>query len=288
MIHPNIVILAGGSSSRMKNSSLTYNIDPKLIQETQQKSKSMLSVGTDDHPLLDYILFNIQSAGYKDVVIVVGEKDSSIYDYYRTQDKEKQFSKLFISYVTQKIPDSRTKPLGTADALLAALISKPAWKGKSFTVCNSDNLYSTHALKMLLTSPHKNAMIDYDRLGLKFEQSRIEAFAVIQKDSDGYLQNIIEKPSPEEIVTAKESSGRIGISMNIFKLAYDEIIYILETIPLHTERQEKELPLAVKQMVQDHPRCLMTIPLSEHVIDLTNPADIIQVTEYLRKEFPKF
>jgi len=288
MIYPNIVILAGGSSSRMKSLSSTSNIDPKLIQETQQKAKSMLSVGTDDRPLLDYILFNIQSASYKYVVIVVGEKDSSIYNYYRMQGKEKQFSKLSISYVTQKIPSGRTKPLGTADALLIALISKPDWKGKSFTVCNSDNLYSTNALKLLLTSQHKNAMIDYDRAGLKFEQSRIEAFAVIQKDADGYLQNIIEKPSSEEIATAKESSGRIGVSMNIFKLAYDEIMRFLETIPLHPIRQEKELPLAVKLMVQNHPRSMMTIPISEHVIDLTNPADIIQVAEYLRKEFPKF
>jgi len=100
------------------------------------------------------------------------------------------------------------------------------------------------------------------------------------------LENIFEKPSAEEM--EKESSGRIGVSVNIVKLAYYEIIHFLETIPFYPIRQEKELPLAAKLMVHNHPRCMITIPTSEHVIDLTNPSDIVRLKEYLQKEFPKF
>ena len=287
MKNPNIVILAGGISSRMKRVlPATVDIGPMLLQETQTKSKSMLSVGEGERPFLDYILYNIQEAGYKEVVIVVCEKDFSIRNYYEIRNGAKRFDQLSISYATQAIPSERTKPLGTADALLEALESKPTWRRQSFTVCNSDNLYSIKALKFLLTDGHENAMIDYDRSTLQFEPRRFEQFSVIKKDRDGFLVDIIEKPSFSDIENAKDAKGRIGVSMNVFRFSYDKIFPILESVPLHPIRQEKELPHAVKIMIAKHPRSIFTIPLSEHVIDLTSKEDILKVKEYLKKEFP--
>jgi hypothetical protein len=123
---------------------------------------------------------------------------------------------------------------------------------------------------------------------LRFDQSRIEQFSVIRKDAGQFLLDIIEKPTPADIETAKEATGRIGVSMNIFKLSYNMVLPFLESIPLHPVRQEKELPIAVKNMAQKHPGSTYAIPLSEHVIDLTNQTDIPFVQEYLRKEFPQF
>lgn len=285
----NIVILAGGVSSRMKKSAADAGgIDPKLLREAREKSKSMLSVGELSRPFLDYILYNIEKAGFRNVVIVVGEKDPSIRDYYERDGREKQFPMLCVSYALQHIPSGRTKPLGTADALLQGLLSAPEWKGNRFVVCNSDNLYSVRALKLLLEDDHANALIDYERSSLRFEQSRIEQFSVIKKDRERFLLDIIEKPSPAEIETAMEPNGRIGVSMNIFKLSYDMIIPFLESIPLHPVRQEKELPVAVKNMAQRNSRSTYTIPLSEHVIDLTNLSDIPFVRNYLKNEFSQF
>ena len=163
----------------------------------------------------------------------------------------------------------------------------PSWKCQTFVVLNSDNLYSVNALRLLLNDQHASAMIDYDRAALKFKQSRIEQFSVIRKDSDGFLLDIIEKPSLQQIEMAKDINGRIGISMNIFKLSYDMIFPFLEKIPLHPVRQEKELPMAIKMLVDRYPQSMITIPLAEHVVDLTNQNDIPYVMEYLKKEFPK-
>lgn len=289
MMAPNIVILAGGISSRMrKMDSTNEEIDPKLLLEIKEKSKSVLSVGDGCRPFFDYILYNIQKAGYKSVVIVVGEKDASIREYCESKGGSEQFKELHITYAVQEIPHGRNKPLGTADALLVALRSKPEWKGKTFVVCNSDNLYSVRALQMLLEDVHHNAMIDYDRSTLMFDQTRIQAFSVIKKDENGFLLDIIEKPSLREIDTAKDINGRIGVSMNIFKLSFDLIYPLLETIPLHPVRQEKELPTVVKIMINKYPRSLYTIPLAEHVIDLTSSSDLRIVQEYLINEFPSF
>jgi glucose-1-phosphate adenylyltransferase len=257
--------------------STAAGLDPSLLKDAQQKSKSMIGVGRDSRPFLDYLLANIVRAGYRDLVIVVGERDHSIREYYERSENARRFSDLAISYAVQSIPAGREKPLGTADALLQALKSMPSWKGQRLTVINSDNLYSVKALTLLRSDTHDNAMIDYDRSALQFEPERIEKFAVIQKDEEGFLVDVIEKPSHEEIARASDARGRVGVSMNCFRFSYDMIYPFVENVPLNPVRQEKELPAAVMMMIRRHPRSMFTIPLSEHVPDLTSPADILRV-----------
>ena len=288
-MQPNIVILAGGISSRMKKSieSAKGNVDPALLLEAKEKSKAMIGVGGGSRPFLDYVLRNTAKAGYRDVVIVVGERDHSIRAYYESGGA-KTFPTLTISYAIQRIPPGREKPLGTADALLVALRVAPRWKAQGLTVCNSDNLYSVHALRSLLEDPHPNSLIDYDRSALKFSVDRISKFAVLAKDPGGFLTSIVEKPSEEEILRYQGADGRIGVSMNLFRFSYDMVLPFLETAPLHPVRQEKEIPTAVTMMVKAHPLSMFTIPLAEHVIDLTSGSDIPEVKEFLQREFPEF
>jgi ADP-glucose pyrophosphorylase len=153
-------------------------------------------------------------------------------------------------------------------------------------VCNSDNLYSQSVLRFLLLSPHPAALIDFDREALQFEQERIEQFAVLQKDAEGYLLKIIEKPSSEEIRRVRDGRGRIGVSMNIFRFSYDVILPVLQDVPLHPVRGEKELPAAVALMIERHPRSVFAIPASESVPDMTSRGDIARVQKYLRDHYP--
>lgn len=286
MNNPNLVILAGGISSRMKEPLAdNSDVDEKLIKDADEKSKSMIGVGKSYRPFLDYLLFNARESGYKDIIIVVSQNDNSIKKYYGEKEKNNEFHGLKISYAVQLIPEGRYKPLGTADALLYALQSKPEWSGSKFTVCNSDNLYSRKALTIMLKSPYANALIDYDRSALNFELSRIEKFAITIKDNDGFLKDIIEKPSREMIEKGKDKNGVIGVSMNIFSLSYDMILPVLEKVPLHPVRQEKELPEAVKILADENKRSVYTFPLAEHVPDLTNKHDIIQVKKYLEEYY---
>ncbi len=283
---PNIIILAGGAASRMKRTEGTL-LDPQLWHDVLTKAKAMLPVGRNGRPFLDYLLYNIEQAGYRNVVIVVGEKDESIEHYYVDEGASKFFASLVFSFVRQPIPEGCSKPLGTADALLHALRAVPHWKGQRFTVCNSDNLYSRTALRMLLEDDHPNAMIDYDRSALQFPEDRITAFSVIMKNREGYLTDIVEKPDAVDLLRAQDAHKRIGVSMNLWRFSYDWILPYLEAVPLHPVRLEKELPLAVRMMVAQHPDAVYTIPIAEHVIDLTSPADIEAVRDYLLSHFPE-
>jgi len=284
-----LVILAGGISSRMKKPvNSDVNVEEKLIEDADKKSKSMIGVGNNYRPFLDYLLFNAKQSGYNDIVLVVGERDSSIKKYYGSSEKNNNFNEINISYAVQPIPLGRSKPLGTADALLWGLKSKPEWKGSKFTVCNSDNLYSQKALTIMLNSPYIAAFIDYDRSSLEFDLSRIERFAVTTKGENGFLIDIIEKPTPEIIGSVKSKSGFIGVSMNIFSFSYDVIIPILEKVPLHPDRKEKELPEAMKILANEIKESVYAYPLSEHVPDLTSKDDIFQVKQYLKKYYPAY
>jgi glucose-1-phosphate thymidylyltransferase len=280
---PNIVILAAGISSRMKKSvEAKAPADPVLADDARTKPKSMIGVGEGRRPFLDFLLSNVQAAGYRDVVLVLGERDLATREYYFPPDGPGKFPDLLLSYVLQPIPPGRNKPLGTADALIRVLRSRPDWKGRKFTVCNGDNIYSVRALHLLLENRCECAIIDYDRAALNFDQSRFEHFAVIEKDEEGFLTRITEKPSARQLATAPDAAGRIGVSMNIFRLSFDRILPILEQVPLHPVRQEKELPVAVSMLVERHPKSVMTVQLSEHVPDLTYQNDIVEVEEFLK------
>ena len=281
-----LVILAGGVSSRMKKpSKMDLNIDEYLLEQSEIKTKSMLSVGKNERPFLDYLLYNAREAGYREIVIVISEKDNSIRNYYGEKANDNEFEGLNIGYAIQKIPDNRTKPLGTADALHQALSVKKEWMGGRFTVCNSDNLYSQKAFKIMLKDEHPNSMIDYNRNALEFETSKIMKFGVTVKDGEGYLIDIIEKPTDKDLEKAKDSNGIIGVSMNIFSLFYDFILPFLEKTPLNPVRKEKELPVAISMMVKEKLKSLFCYPLSEHVIDLTSKEDIPEVKKYLDKNY---
>jgi NDP-sugar pyrophosphorylase family protein len=272
----NLVVLAGGAASRMKKAGTTA-LEERLAQDAATKVKAMIGVGDGYRPFLEYLLYHAWLAGYEDVVIVVGEQDLSVREFFGNKDSGNKFHGLTISYAVQRIPPGRTKPLGTADALLCALRTRPEWREGRFTVCNSDNLYSVNAFRLLRELPDGNGLIDYDRGALGLESARIDRFAVLLKDERGRLSDIVEMPDPETLRRARGPDGRIGVSMNIYAFGYERVLPYLERIPVHPVRQEKELPGAVRMMLVDQPGSVAAIPLAESVPDLTNQDDIERI-----------
>ncbi len=280
-----IVILAGGISSRMKKASEHAELSEELRREADTRPKSMIRLGDGKRPFLDHLLMSVASAGYRDCVLVVNDRDTEIQEYYRNQKHIGDFHGMTIAFAIQAIPDGRSKPLGTGDALECALRSRPDWAGSCFTMCNSDNLYSVRALSTIGEESLDGAMIDFDRAALEFPRSRIAAFAVLQKNAQGYLVDIIEKPSTRDIESVRDDQGRVGVSMNLFRFAYDKILPCLEKTPIHPLRLEKELPDAVRILVRNDPRAIKAIPLAEHVPDLTSKEDILAIKQRLESEF---
>ncbi|WP_430410428.1 sugar phosphate nucleotidyltransferase [Kordia sp.] len=282
-MHTNLIILAGGASSRMKKQTTGNNLSAQEITAANQRSKSLISVNPDGRPILDYLLYNAKSAGYKNIYIVVGTQSELFKEFYGTKEKNNDFHGLNISFATQHIPKERIKPLGTADAVYQAVMQYPALNSEYYTVCNSDNLYTAEAFLALRKTTSDTAFIGYDRDALEFSMERVARFALAKLNTKNQLVDIIEKPDLKEVENYKDASGTLRVSMNIFKFKGEVFLKYLENCPIHPVRNEKELPTALLNMIKKHPNTVEGIPFSEHVPDLTAKEDISIVKKYLAK-----
>ncbi|MDR6844722.1 sugar phosphate nucleotidyltransferase [Flavobacterium granuli] len=286
-MHNNLIILAGGASSRMKKQASLENLSNKEIQQANERSKGLIGVGPNGRPLLDYLLLNAKKAGYKNIYIIIGEQGELFKEFYGRKNENNDFHGLNISFAVQYVPENRIKPFGTADALFQAVEQYPELNTQFYSVCNSDNLYSTRALLALRETSSPNAFISYDRDAMEFTSERISRFAIAKLGTDNQLLDILEKPLADSIEDYKDSQGKLRVSMNAFKFNGALLYPYLKNCPAHPERDEKELPTALLNSIKDHPNMTVGIPFSEHVPDLTAKEDILEVKEYLKKYYPE-
>ena len=263
-----IVILAAGMSSRMKKS-IDSDIDDSKADEANKKSKSLITFG--DKPFIYFLLKNIVEAGFENVIMVVG-KDFD--DFKKQLDNLNFNNKLKIEYATQKIPKDRVKPFGTADAVFQTMDQIEILKNSSFCVCNSDNLYSTNSLRTIRENAYENAVLAYDRDSLNFPKERVSSFSILMTDDNFNLLNFIEKPTQEQVDQNLDSNGKIRVSMNIFKFNGLQAFDFIKNCPINPIRNEKELPSAIVNMINENDLYMKGIPIAEHVPDLTSKADI--------------
>tara|TARA_B100001093_G_scaffold258526_1_gene247222 strand:- start:2508 stop:3338 length:831 start_codon:yes stop_codon:yes gene_type:complete len=263
-----IVILAAGMSSRMKKS-IDSDIDDSKADEANKKSKSLITFG--DKPFIYFLLKNIVEAGFENVIMVVG-KDFD--DFKKQLDNLNFNNKLKIEYATQKIPKDRIKPFGTADAVFQTMDQIEILKNSSFCVCNSDNLYSTSSLRTIRENAYENAVLAYDRDSLNFPKERVSSFSILMTDDNFNLLNFIEKPTQEQVDQNLDSNGKIRVSMNIFKFNGLQAFDFIKNCPINPIRNEKELPSAIVNMINENDLYMKGIPIAEHVPDLTSKADI--------------
>ncbi len=269
----------------MKSSVGNTSLSEEEIQHANTKSKALIGLGSSNRPLLDFLLLNAENAGYKNIYLIVGEEASLFKSHYGIKKENNIYNGLQLSYATQFIPKERVKPFGTADAVFQALEQYPNLQNESFTVCNSDNLYSVEVLKVLRENRYNNALISYDRDGLLFSLERVSRFALIQFDSENFLKDIIEKPSLEEANQYKDIKGKFRVSMNIFKFNGKMFFPFLASCPIHKERNEKELPTALLNMCNEFPKAMKGIPFHEHVPDLTSKEDIEIMKKYIQEHY---
>lgn len=281
-MNTNLIILAGGASSRMKKSMTVEGLSEAEIKAANTQSKALMIYGDDQRPILDFLLYNAEKAGYKNVYLIVGEQHDGFKEYYGGHEVN-SFGSLRLHYAIQYIPKERTKPYGTADAVSHALSQYPHLQQTGFTVCNCDNLYSVAALSALANTSSQNAFIAYDRDGLDFPVERIMRFALVLLNKDNHIEDIIEKPSEGQLEQYRDIDGKLRVSMNIFKFHGPAITPFIMDCPVHPIRDEKELPTAILNYCRKHNNNFLGIPFKEHVPDLTSKEDIKTFKGYLKK-----
>ena len=280
MINDSLIILAAGLSSRMKKSVSSKNLSKRSIEQANSIDKGLIVIDKNGRPLIHYLLINAKSAGFKVIYLVIGQNSDSFKSYF----DENKYDGLDIEFAVQYLEKNKLKPSGTADALFQAITQFPILKSSNFCVCNSDNLYSAKALRSIRSTSFSNAFISYDKSFLNFSSAKVSSFSILKLNKNGYLVNILEKPTTKDFDLFKDNGGKIRVSMNLFKFNGSVFYDYLKNCPFDVLRNEKELPTAVLNLAKDQPSSVYGIPFEEHVPDLTSKDDIIVLNKLLNQK----
>lgn len=245
------VILARGLGTRLR-AAADVGLDAESAAIAATGIKALMPIG--GRPFLDHLLHILVTVGVTEVVLVIGPEHDALRRYYSTLAT----SRLTLRFAVQE------KPRGTADAVASAA---DAVAGRDCLVLNSDNLYPATALAALLATTGA-ALVGYRRSGLargNIDPATIARFAIV-REHDGYLDEVIEKPSDPQ---------RYGtdplLSMNCWRFTSAIFAACAQVQP--SPRGELELPDAVRlDLAAGTP--YRVLPCGEPVFDLSSKTDI--------------
>ena len=267
-----MIIMAAGVSSRMKDSSVPKEISQNLINQSNFRVKGFIQAGEGNEPIIFYIIKNSIKAGVKNFYIILSDNSDEFQKYLKKLEIKLSIQ---IKFGFQDFY-GKLKPMGTADAIFQLMNQYKELMDKRFIVCNSDNLYSSHAIKLLLEEDNYNSMIAYNFDCLKFSEKRLASFSIL-KIKGKFLESIIEKPDMEII----KSYSKKFVSMNIFSFKGEMIYEYLKDCPISQKRGEKEIATALQNMIGENKKSMIVFPLCEHVPDLTFKEDIDKISKFL-------
>ena len=198
MKKPVLVIMAAGMGSRYGG---LKQIDP---------------VDNEGHIIMDFSIFDAKRAGFEKVVFIIKKENEADFREAIGNRLEKYME---VAYAYQDInnipegysvPDGRTKPWGTAHAVLSAIdvVDGP------FAVINADDYYGSHAFQVIydyLTTHEDDDKYRYTMVGYRRKNTVTE---------NGYVsRGICELNSDRELVSVTE---RTRIEKKEDGIAYSE------------------------------------------------------------------
>ena len=231
--------------------------------------KAMIPIG---RPFLDYILSALADAGFADVCLVIGPEHQPVRDYYYGEGTP---SRIRLHFAVQE------KPLGTADAVLAAEQFAGA---DPFVVINSDNYYPPAALAEL--SPRADpAMVAFSRDAMVdrgvIAAEKAARFGAVRVGENGMLLTLTGDPAQ----AAESTGGALYASMNCW--LFDSTIFAACRAVPNSARGEKELTQAVQYAIDELGMRFQVVCSDEPVLDLSSRGDIRGVAGFLQGIDPR-
>lgn len=206
--------------------------------------KQIEPFGPNGEFIIDYSIYDAIKAGFNKVVFIIKEEN---YDIFRETVGKRIEDKVKVEYVFQRLsdipegytlPDTRVKPLGTGQAILASknVINEP------FAVINSDDFYGRDAYMVIAdflkgTSDNLYGLVGYQIKNTLTENGSVKR-GVINADSDN-LAGIIESSIIEEngVITASPLDGRDSFTMNSNDLVSMNMLGFTPTLYPYLEKK---------------------------------------------------
>ena len=263
------VVLARGLGTRMRAADPSAALDSKTSAVADTGLKAMIPIG---RPFLDYLLSALADAGFTDVCLVIGPEHTTVREHYEGHGRP---SRVRLRFAIQE------KPLGTADAVLAA---EDFVGSDSFVVINSDNYYPPRALAEL-HSRVEPAIVAFSRDAMiskgVVSTEKAGRFGAVEVDPDGFLRTMTSEPAK----AAASTGGAVHSSMNCW-LFTPAIFAACRAVP-PSARGEKELTQAVQLAIQELGMRFEVVLSDQAVLDLSSRADIPRITGFLEGIDPR-
>ncbi|MCC7051981.1 MAG: nucleotidyltransferase family protein [Gemmatimonadaceae bacterium] len=258
------VILARGLGTRMRREDTAARLDAAQAQVAAGGVKAMIPIG---RPFLDHAMTGLADAGITDVCLVIGPEHAAIRTYYDALT----LRRIRVHYAIQPTPD------GTAGAVAAA---EPFADGETVLVMNGDNYYPVVACRALADAGG-SGVVGFGLQGLiansNIPAERVRQFALLQRDADGFLTGIVEKPDEATYAALVDHSL---VSMNLW--SFSPVIYEACRRVQPSVRGELELQDAVRIAMGALGERFRVVESDAGVLDLSTRGDIESVAAVLR------
>lgn len=292
---PTLVILAAGMASRYGS------------------MKQVEGFGPSGETIMDYSIFDAMRAGFGKVVFIIREEFA---ENFKTIFEPKLKGRIETAYVYQdlgsyldghSIPEGRTKPWGTAHAVLCAkdVVKEP------FAVINADDFYGKNAFEnaaafLNVGCNEKNyAIVGYDLLRTLSEHGTVNR-GVCELDNDGNLAGVTEriniakkddKVIADDGLEPKELSLKTRVSMNFWCFdpsffSYTQNLFV-EFLKKHGNELKSEffIPIVADQFIKEGGK-IEVIPTTSLWFGVTYKEDAPFVAKSLNElitngEYPK-
>lgn len=282
---PTLLILAAGMASRYGS------------------MKQIQAFGPGGETIMDYSIYDAIKAGFKKIVFIIRKEFEND---FREIFEPKLKGRVMIDYVFQdlnaftngyEVPADRTKPWGTAQAVLCArnAVKEP------FAVINADDFYGRDAFEKAYTflttvcSEKIYSIIGYDLLKTLSDNGTVNR-GVCRLDDKGNLASITErinismqdgKISCDDNLQPKELPIGSSVSMN-FWCFHPSIFDITEKMfhefldkNIHLPKSEFFIPIVADEFIKLYNGTIQVIPTTAQWFGVTYKEDAPAVKESL-------
>ena len=291
-MEPILVVMAAGMGSRYGG---LKQIDP---------------VGSQGEAILDYSLFDAYEAGFRKAVIII--KEAIREDFMTTVGERLKKCPMEISYAYQElnkvpvgftVPAGRTKPWGTAHAVLCAA---DQIGDAPFAVINSDDYYGKSAYRELYRAlaedrpDNEYCMVGYE-LGKTVTDHGSVARGVCVLDAQGFLAQIDERTRIEKYAGGihftedgehwTDLAPETTVSMNMwgYRASFLREVkerfpgFLTDAIANNPMKGEFYLPITVKSLIAEGKATVKVLFSADKWYGVTYAADKPQVVAALRQ-----
>ncbi len=237
--------------------------------------------------IIDFSVFDAIRSGFNKVVFVIKEENLEV---FRATVGSRFEDKIAVEYAFQaltdlpegySVPEGRTKPWGTAQALLAArhVVNEP------FAVINADDFYGRSAYELLaahFADQQKATVPEYCMVGYVLENTLTEngtvSRGICRVNEEGYLVDVTERTSifrdGDHAVYEEEGTKTAipldsiasmncwGFTPDIFEGVEEGFKAFLSNLGSNPLKCEYYLPFAVRELMEAG-RCAVKVYSSD-------------------------